>query len=384
MALRVLNRFPGANVRILRMSQASASAPEVVFTADPHGGPEALWFNFKLEDTDPATPVPETLNLTLRFYGNLLGGGNPNTFRPLTRQSNKSWKRLPVPSVQHLDDGQPVLRWTIPYPVIRTEVAFCHPYGADELRILLARSKGYWREESIGCTQNGRVMTRLDNRIMDSGDAAGRPRGLYLLARQHAGETPGSWVMDGMLDGFSRGRAGNKWCIWSIPFANLDGVLAGDYGKDPFPYDLNRAWGSPPMRHETLVLQRDMRRWAERCRPELVLDLHAPGACEHDGIYLFKTAPQTEGTETDRNQQTWINVLGKELGSDFTADPFARLATYGSRWNTPRVTDFVRDTLGCTALSMEIPYGFCGDTVMTPKQYREAGRRLSRAILSRW
>lgn len=384
MALRVLHRFPGGNVRVLQLIEGSGTAPELVFTPDPHGGPETLWFNFQVHDKDPPKPTPETLKLTLRFFGNLLGGGDARYFRPLLRQDHKNWQRLTAPSVQYLDDGQPLLRWSIPYPATRTEVAFCYPYGTDELRILMARSKGYWREESIGLTQNGHVMTRLDNRIMDAGDLAGRPRGLYLLARQHAGETPGSWVMDGMLDGFSRGRAGNKWCIWAVPFANMDGVLAGDYGKDPFPYDLNRAWGSPPMRHETLVLQRDMRRWADRCRPELVLDLHAPGACEHGGMYLFKADSPSGKQESDRNQQTWINLFDKALGADFVADPFARVATHGSRWDTPRVTNFVRDTLDCTALSMEIPYGFCGDTVMTPKQYREAGRRLARAILSRW
>lgn len=382
MALHVLKRFAGANVRVLQIVQSSA--PEVIFTPDPHGGPEVLWFNFKLEDADPSPSVPDTLTLTLRYFRNLLGGGDPQYFRPLIRQQKNSWRRLSPPSVRSLADGQPLLSWTIPYPVTLTEVAFCYPYGADELQVQLARSKGYWREESIGLTQSGRVMTRLDNQVMDGGDVAGRPRGLYLLARQHSGETPGSWVLDGLLEGFSRNRSGNKWCVWAIPFANLDGVVAGDYGKDTFPYDLNRAWGSPPMRHETLVLQRDMRRWAALCRPELVLDLHAPGACEHEGMYLFKANPQTAETENDRAQQTWINVLQQQLGAEFAAEPFARIATHGSRWSTARVTDFVRDTFGCTALSMEIPYGFCGDTVMTPKQYREAGRRLARAILSRW
>ena len=44
--------------------------------------------------------------------------------------------------------------------------------------------------------------------------------------------------------------------------------------------DLNRAWTSPAMRHEVLVLQRDLERWARRCRPVAVVDLHAPGGTE--------------------------------------------------------------------------------------------------------
>ena len=380
MALRILNRFPGANVRLLSLRQAPD--PEVVFTADPHGGTEALWFDFRIEDPDPPATVPEQLTLTLRFFGNLLGGNDPARLRPVMREPGKSWNRLRAPSVTVLDDGQPLLRWTIPYPTTRTEIAFSHPYGRDELEVLLQRAKGYWREESIGLTQGGRVLTRLDNQV-GAANGGNAPRGLYLVARQHSGETPGSWVLDGLLEAISRARNAG-WCVWAVPFANLDGVVAGDYGKDPFPYDLNRAWGHPPMRHEIRVLQSDMRRWAARCRPELVLDLHAPGACEQEGVYAFANPANPANPEADRALQAWGNVLGKALAPEFAAHPFVRKAEHASRWETPRVSDYVQSAFGCAALSIETPYAVCRDSLMTPKQYREVGRRMAQAILGRW
>lgn len=380
MALRVFKNFSGANACVLNVVQAPAA--EVVFTADPHGGPEAMWFDFCVEDADPPVNPPETLALTLRFFGNLLGGGaHPEYCRPVFRAVGKNWNRLPAPTVQRLADGQPLLQWQIPYPADRTEIALSHPYLPADLHSLLQRSKGFWQEEQIGLTQRGRILTRLNNGT-HAADRSGQPRGLYLLARQHAGETPGSWVLDGLLDGISRRRSGAPWCVWAVPFADLDGVWSGDYGKDAFPYDLNRAWGKPPMRHETLVIQRDMRRWAALCRPELVLDLHAPGVCDHDGVYLFHKTGEDE--TADRAAQAWINVLHQELTPEYAAETFARSANYASRWETPRLADYVRETYGCSALSMEIPYALCGTTVMTPKQYREVGRRLARAILSRW
>ncbi len=381
MALRIDDKFPGANVRVLERNEGAD--PAVVFTADPHGGPEALWFDFRVADDAPPDPMPETLRLALRFFGNLLGGyGNPEFCRPVYRADGKNWLRLPPPSVRQLPDGQSVLEWALPYPVAPVEIALTHPYLPDDLRVLLQRSKGYWHEEAIGLTQRGNVLTRLDNNASLASLRGGQPRGLYLLARQHAGEAPGSWVLDGMLDGISRRKSGAPWRVWAVPFADLDGVLAGDYGKDAFPYDLNRAWGKPPMRHETLAIQRDMRRWAALCRPELVLDLHAPGLCEHDGFYVFQRT--TEDAAAQRADQAWINILRQELGPEFAAETFARTANYPSRWTTARLTDFVRDEFNCPALSMEIPYGLCGTAPMTPKQYREAGRRLARAILSRW
>ncbi len=378
MAIRVLNRFAGANVRVLALRQAPEA--EVVFAADPHGGPEALWFYFRIEDPDrPATPS-ESLTLTLRFSGNAPEGADPLYCRPVMREPGKSWSRLRAPDISHSEDGQPLLRWTIPYPAARVELAFSHPYGRDELDVLLQRGKNFWREEAVGLTQDGHVITRLDNRISGRGKGTAAPRGLFLLARQQAGAAPGSWVIDGMLETFSRARPAN-WCIWAIPFANLDGVIGGDYGMSSFPFDLNRAWSTPPMRHEAAVMQHAMRLWATHCTPELVLDLGASGPGDHDGINA-RISPLTP--ETQRPLQTWANVLQQALEPEFPATPFVRPSDDTPLPTVQCLPEYVQKRFGCCALAIETPYAICRDTPMTPKQYREVGRRLAQAILSRW
>lgn len=370
MAIRLLNRFPGANVRVLTMKQAPS--PEVVFTPDPHGGPEALWFYFRIEDPEPPTPVPESLELTLRFFGNHAGADDSELYRPVIREIGKSWNRLRPPVVTRLDDDQPLLHWTIPYPTARIEIAFCHPYGRDELDVMLQRAKGYWREEAIGLTQTGRVLTRLDNRAGGKGKGA---RGLYLLARQHPGESPGSWILDGMLETLSRARSAN-WCIWCIPFADLDGVIAGDCGGD-FSGHGGNPRGESPARHEVSVLQSDINRWAIQCRPELIINLRAAGPCECSGIYA--PVPPLTSPEDERNRQTWTNIMQQALGPEFAAEPFTRevdaLACF---------SEYIQKAPGCCALTIRTPNTSCRDTLMTPKQYREAGRRLAQAILNRW
>jgi hypothetical protein len=376
MAIRVLNRFPGANVRVLAQPQAPDA--ELVFAPDPHGGPEALWFDFRIEDSDPPAPVPESMALTLRFFDVHPGKMNPDYCRPVIRETGKSWNRLRAPSVTTLDDGQPLLHWTIPYPAARVELALCHPYGREELDVMLQRAKGYWREESIGLTQGGRLLTRLDNRVGGKGKGTAAPRGLYLLARQQPGETPGSWVLDGMLETISRARSAN-WCVWSTPFADLDGMIAGNHAGD---FTAGRAWMEPPMRYEGAVLQGDMSRWAERCRPELVVDLQAAGIRDNDGIHV-SVAPAAPDAE--RNRQAWTNIMQQALGPEFAADPFTRMT--GTPPGTDAaggLADYVHKACGCCALTIRTPYTACRETLMTPKQYREAGRRLAQAILTRW
>jgi len=52
MAIKVIDRFSGANARILAVRD-DAKAPEIVFTPDPRGGTEALWFDFRVHDPSP-------------------------------------------------------------------------------------------------------------------------------------------------------------------------------------------------------------------------------------------------------------------------------------------------------------------------------------------
>ncbi len=128
-------------------------------------------------------------------------------------------------------------------------------------------------------------------------------------------------------------------------------------------------------------MQHDMRLWATHCTPELVLDLGASGPGDHDGINAC-ISPITP--ETQRPHQTWANVLQQALEPEFAATPFLREPDGTPPPTLQCLPEYVQKTFGCCALALETPYAICRDTPMTPKQYREAGRRLAQAILSRW
>jgi hypothetical protein len=213
------------------------------------------------------------------------------------------------------------------------------------------------------------------------GEVGGDRPGLYLVARQHSGETPGSWVLDGFLRHVASLGHGAP-LVWAVPLANADGVEGGDYGKDNFPYDLNRAWGQPAMRHEVLVYKRDTQRWRARCRPVLALDFHAPGACETGGIYCYVPSP-SEYAELYQEILGWTAALKSALGSEYAADTFERVADYPSRWKTPNFSRHFWAQGGLCSFGIETPYAMVGDLVLTRARYREAGARIARGVLSR-
>jgi hypothetical protein len=358
---------------------------EVHFCPDPHGGPECLWFCFRLVWQG----AQEKVQLVLEHVDNMLGGHEPQSMRPVICWSGGqaeeagAWQRLGKGQVMERPDGQRRVAWELNPPqgqggALFADVAYCYPYGPPDVEALVQEAGGYWRVDSIGLSQGGRPLLRLSN---DYGQADGQRPGLYLMARQHSGETPGSWVLDGFLRAVAA-LGDQAPLVWAVPLTNVDGVLGGDYGKDNYPYDLNRAWGRPPMRHEVLVLQSDIRRWTERCRPALVLDMHAPGACERTGIYCYLPDPAVH-SRFHREALSWTTAIKGALTPTYAAECFERVARYPSRWETPRCTGYCWSRHGVCGLGVETPYAMVSDLVLTREGYREAGARMAEGVIEK-
>jgi hypothetical protein len=354
---------------------------EVGFAPDPHGGPETLWFCLRVQRTDEDPGETTALRLVLKHTDNILGGHTPSVIRPVLRQSEEAWTRLDEGQVFEAPDGRRSVAWSVEMSGAYLDVATCYPYGRPELAALVAESDGYWRADTIGVSQGGRPLIRVSN---DYGAPEGRRPGLYVVARQHAAEVSGSWVLDGFLREIqamdaSRGGA-TVPLVWAVPLTNIDGIEQGDYGKDNFPYDLNRAWGRPPMRHETLVFQNDVQRWVTRCRPLLGIDFHAPGACETSGIYTY--VPDFEVDRAAYNAvMPWVSEVAAALGGDYAAESFARVARYPSRWETPSFRNYGWPSLGVPCITFENPYAMINGRALTQEAYRDAGARIARAIV---
>lgn len=385
--VRVTTDFPGGNARVVE-TREHGGVPEIVFMPSPAGGPEAMWFCFRVE---PSATAPKEVRCVLSLPENLLGGRRcASGFHPVFKTEARDWTRVERTEPSEHPDGRREVSWLVPGDEGAAEVALCYPYGQAELNALCQDLAPQFRSDAIGVTQEGRLLTRLSN------GAGGEPQrpGVYCLARQHAGETPGSWVLEGFLRGMAEaGEAAPL--VWAVPLADADGVARGLYGKDRFPRDFNRSWGSAkypealqaeagthPMRHEVMCLQKDMARWAGRCRPACVLDFHAPAMCESAGIYCF-LINEDGRREPSEACRPWAEAFEASLGAGLASPEFARFPRYPSRWETARVGTFALMALGVPRFfTFETPYGCTDSQMLTRETYRAAGRRIAEAVLS--
>lgn len=332
------------------------------FTPSARGGAERLWFNARI--TTRGSRAGEPLRLVLEEVDQLLGGGQDQPFQPVWRADGGDWIRLPAAELHTSDDGRRTASWTIAAPAVEGQLAVCMPYGEAELHATLAATDGYWAATRIGTSCGDRALTRLRG---GSGDPAAP--GLYCTARNHSGETPGSWVLDGFLRRCAD-AAVDDVAIWVVPFVDIDGVVTGAYGKDHWPRDHNRAWTeTQSYRHEVAQIQADARRWGERCRPQLALDWHAPG--------MRDVRPHVHDEATEREPLT--DAMAAAYGID--PEGFRHNAAYGPALfrelgmggGVPNCTNWFRRRFGIRAVTTETPYMRIGERPLLVADYHAIG-----------
>jgi len=350
----------------------------VEFMAESRNSPESLWFHLQCTGAGGRKIRFAWLNAHV-----CLGTGSAEAManvRPVVRLDNGDWQRINEVEVVERPTGGHFLTFATPTPCRRAAVAFCYPYGPDELDATLKETGGFWEVEAIGLSAKGRQLLRLH--AHPDRERRGRP-GAYVVARQHSGETPGSWVLDGLLRAVAAeeppGRLrGIEW--WIVPFVDIDGAVEGNYGKDTLPIDFNRAWSPMPMRPEVHAIQSDLRYFAASRSRRFVLDLHGPGGGE-TRMYQFQCRedrPKAHRKATESFTPFFAAEIPEQPPENLGVVP-----RYGSRWDSNHTLscwawDELDKTLG---LTIETAYQPMNDGAWSGREdYREIGRRVACAV----
>ena len=363
LSIKVLNRFPGANAAVLATDDR---AHEAVFAPEPRPGPDALWFHLRVADPQPPAPPPAALRVRLAFADAFPGGAAAAAaLRPVYRTRGGNWQRtkaataLPPPA----PETPASVVWEIPYPEREgaTDFALDYPYGPEDLASTLRRSGSFWTETPVGLFAGGAALRRLSSGQPPSP----APRALYLVARRAPAAAPSAWVLDGMLEAFSRAHSA-KWRVWAVPLADPAGAERGASGGDPAALARLRA-----------LLAADLGRWAAGSRPELLLDLDAAAPGGPDGAALV--VPPAADPAAEKSAQAWANLFRQALAPDFAAEDFAAAGPLPEGLPPPPAS-----APALPFLSLRVPFGRIRGAQASPRQYREIGQRVARAILSRW
>ncbi|XP_068095151.1 cytosolic carboxypeptidase 6 isoform X3 [Hyperolius riggenbachi] len=178
------------------------------------------------------------------------------------------------------------------------QFAYCYPYTYTRLQHYLdnldRQKLDYVRRELLGLSVQQRRLDLLTITNPVNLMSEAEQRVVFITARVHPGETPSSFVCQGIIDFLASqhpiAKVLRDHLVFKIaPMLNPDGVYLGNYRCSLMGFDLNRHWQDPsPWAHPTLYgvkqLILEMHN-SPRGSLEFYIDIHAHSTMMNGFMY---------------------------------------------------------------------------------------------------
>ena len=315
---------------------------QVELRADSHAD-FTQWFHFRLQGVRGQRVRIRFLNAASATYVQGWRG-----YHAVASYDRENWFRVPT----SYESGELV----IAHEAARDSIyyAYFEPYAWERHLALLGRAEASTRAHvrDLGPTVDGRDMN-----LVVVGEEGGGRKPVWIIARQHPGETMAEWFVEGMLarllddaDPVTR-RLLERAVLYVVPNMNPDGSVRGNLRTNAAGANLNREWQSPSRERSPEVLS--VRSAMEDTGVAAFLDVHGD-----EGLpYVFVDGNERLPTYSPRMaalERGFCDAL-KAANPDFQtvhgypADKETKVnLTVASKW--------VGHTYGGLALTLEMPF----------------------------
>ena len=229
--------------------------------------------------------------------------------------------------------------------------AYFAPYPTSRYRTYIDNIKAspVLSHEVIGETLDGQEID-----YFRAGDGA---RQFWIIARQHPGETMGSWWMEGFLerltdeeDALSKSLL-DQATLHIVPCMNLDGAKRGHLRTNAAGKDLNRAWRNATMEESPEVFL--VRERMEATGVDFFLDVHGDEAIANNFLDSAKGIPSWD----ERHEKMFNRYSARllDISKDFQTREGYPAAAPGKA-NLDIANSYVAQTWNCLSMTLEMPF----------------------------
>jgi murein tripeptide amidase MpaA len=339
MPIKISSQFDAGAIEIV--SATSASAIDLNIRKDSHAD-ITQWFYFRLQGAQGEPCTIRFLNAGQSAYP-----AGWEDYRACASYDRVNWFRVPTTF-----DGQVM---TIAHTPAMDSVyyAYFEPYSFERHLELMDRAQmlDNVRMVDLGNTVDGRDFNML---VIGDPQAAKK---VWVIARQHPGETMAEWFVEGMLDALLDpahpfGRQLLKESVfYVVPNMNPDGAARGNLRTNGAGANLNREWLNPSMERSPEVFLVKAKMHETGC--DLFLDVHGD-----EGLpYVF-----VAGSEALPNFSPEQAAAQRRFMDDFMiASPdFQDVHGYPPAPYTDEVltmgSPHITHAFGCLSLTLELPF----------------------------
>lgn len=334
--MRVDTDFPGGSIEVVGLP---ARGEIELALRDDTAADIRQWFSFRLE-----SPARRRSVAIVNAGDATFPNGWPG-YRVLESVDGRTWRRVPTA----YDDG--VLRFEHAPRAPITHYSYFAPYPLSRLERVLRRADraGHVAVRTLGESVEDRPLYEIE--LGDEGAA----RTIWVIARQHPGETPASFVAEGLIrrlaDADDEGTRAllSRALVRVVPLVNPDGAELGNMRTSASGVNLNRVWDAPDDDAPEVValLERVL-----QTGPDLFLDVHA----DETASYAF--AAKSEGNPSyDEDIASSEARLGDALAAcchEYLDRPFYDLDPPGEA-DLSCAANQVGERFGCPSITLELP-----------------------------
>jgi murein tripeptide amidase MpaA len=339
MSIKISSQFDAGAIDVV--SATSAGAIDLNIRKDSHAD-ITQWFYFRLQGAQGQA-------CTIRFLnaGDSAYPAGWDDYNAMASYDRVNWFRVPTRF-----DGTVM---TISHTPAMDSVyyAYFEPYSWERHLELCDRAQ---MSEQVRLVDLGSTVEGRDMNLLVIGDPAADKK-VWVIARQHPGETMAEWFVEGMLDALLDpadpfGRQLLKEAVfYVVPNMNPDGSVRGNLRTNAAGANLNREWHTPSLERSPEVFHVKNKMIATGC--DLFLDVHGD-----EGLpYVFTAGSDALPSFTDAQAKQ-----EKQFGDDFkiSSPDFQDEVGYPSAPYTDEVltmgSPHITHAFGCLSLTLELPF----------------------------
>jgi murein tripeptide amidase MpaA len=339
-------------------SQFDAGAIEVVSLADPqdiqlkiradNASEFAQWFYFCLHG---AAGMPVRLNFVNAGQSAYPKGWAD--YRVVASYDHQNWFRIDT------DFDAQVLSSRFTPASNSVYLAYFEPYSYERHLDLIgsAANSEHVTVERLGASLDGRDMTLLQLTNAQSPVPLAQRKKIWLIARQHPGESMAEWFVEGFLERLLDeadpvARVLLDQCVfYVVPNMNPDGAVRGNLRTNAAGANLNREWATPSLETSPEVY------WVRQKMLEVGVDLNLDAHGDEGLPYNFVVGTDDIPGFTPRIAalQDAFKTSWLAASPDFQTEHGYPRGKNGEATMT-LATNWIGQQFGCLAFTIEMPF----------------------------
>ena len=338
MSVQISSAFDGGNIIV----ETAERADDIRLSIRPDNASDFYqWFHYRLTGAKG-----QDCRMILTNAAGAAFTDGWDDYRAVASYDREHWFRI---DTTRYENGQLIIEHTPEQDSVY--YAYFAPYSMERHADLIADSLQY---EDVSLRVIG---TSLQGQSLDCLSVGTGAKNIWVIARQHPGETMAQWWMEGFLarlldEDDETSMAMRKAARFHIiPNMNPDGSRHGNLRTNHSGANLNREWGvatletCPEVLHTIAAMDAD--------KPDFVLDVHGDESLPYNFIAGAEGIPGY----TDKQAKDLADFLEayKRASSDFQTEHGYALSAPGTA-NLTMCTNYTAHRYDCLSMTLEMPF----------------------------